>query len=38
MGLPEKQTGKVFNLLGVIDNVVNGEYLLPPGDKEEQFA
>jgi YD repeat-containing protein len=38
MGLPEKQTGKVFNLMGVIDNLINSEYVLPPGAKEEQFA
>lgn len=35
MGL---QTGLEFSLLSIIDNIVNGEYLLPPGEKEEFFA
>jgi YD repeat-containing protein len=33
-----KMTGLAANLLSIIDNLVNGEYYLPPGDKEELYA
>jgi hypothetical protein len=33
-----KMTGLEANLLSIIDNLVNGEYYLPPGDKEELYA